>query len=471
MTMFEKFHRYNFQLVLGALLLAGSLSSCTKYVDAGAPTNQLTVDKVFADSATALGSVLTIYTYYTKSSDSYLLNLNQYGAMSADEGYYFQNSNYTEYTTNTMTSGDNLSNTLWYAPYEMINLANYNLQGLTNDSALSANFRNQLIGECEFWRAWCYFHLINYFGAVPLVTTYDALNNTHLPRTDTNGIYNQIVADLLDAKTKLTATYSTYTIAERARVNKYAVSALLARVYLYRKSWSAAETEATNVIGSGIYSLGTNLDSVFVKTSNEVIFQDAALYTTGISGITKMGVNWIPSSTTPLFVLYDTLANTFETGDLRKNSWTKPITYSGKTYYYPYKDKIRTTAVSGNEYYVMFRLAEQYLIRSEARAQQANISGAQDDLNAIRNRAGLGNTSATDLPGIMTALEHERWVELFTEYSDRWYNLRRTGRSDAVFSSETEKKATWQSYQALWPVPLSQYQANPSLLPNNPGYN
>ena len=107
--MFEKFHRYNFQLVLGALLLAGSLSSCTKYVDAGAPTNQLTVDKVFADSATALGSVLTIYTYYTKSSDSYLLNLNQYGAMSADEGYYFQNSNYTEYTTNTMTSGDNLS--------------------------------------------------------------------------------------------------------------------------------------------------------------------------------------------------------------------------------------------------------------------------------------------------------------------------------------------------------------------------
>ena len=130
-----------------------------------------------------------------------------------------------------------------------------------------------------------------------------------------------------------------------------------------------------------------------------------------------------------------------------------------------------TTAVSGNEYYVMFRLAEQYLIRSEARAQQANISGAQDDLNAIRNRAGLGNTSATDLPGIMTALEHERWVELFTEYSDRWYNLRRTGRSDAVFSSETEKKATWKSYQALWPVPLSQYQANPSLLPNNPGYN
>jgi hypothetical protein len=241
-------------------------------------------------------------------------------------------------------------------------------------------------------------------------------------------------------------------------------------VYLYRRNWAAAEAEATTVIGSGLYSLETNLANVFIKTSNEVIWQDAASYSNAYTGITQMGVGWIPSGTTPLFVLYDTLANTFEPGDVRKTTWTQPITYSGKTYYYPYKYKIRISTAAGNEYNVMLRLAEQYLIRSEARAMQTNIGGAQSDLNAVRNRAGLGNTPAATQAAILTALEHERWVELFTEMSDRWFNLKRTARADAVFGAETEKKSTWKSFQALYPIPLADITANPSLLPNNTGY-
>ena len=114
----------------------------------------------------------------------------------------------------------------------------------------------------------------------------------------------------------------------------------------------------------------------------------------------------------------------------------------------------------------MFRLAEQYLIRSEARAQQNNLSGAASDLNTIRARAGLGVTPAATQADLLLAIEKERWVELFTEMSDRWFNLKRTGRIDAVLSLT---KPQWQSFQALYPIPTTEITANPKLL-QNPGY-
>jgi hypothetical protein len=222
----------------------------------------------------------------------------------------------------------------------------------------------------------------------------------------------------------------------------------------------AAETEATNVIGSGIYNLEPVLNNVFIKTSNETIWQIAST-----TGVTSMGANFVPASTTPGFVLYDTLAKTFEAGDKRFVNWAKAIVYGGQTYYYPFKYKLRT-GTTGNEYPVILRLAEMYLIRAEARAQQTNIAGAQADLNLVRTRAGLPNTTAAAQPQLLTALEHERWVELFTENGDRWFNLKRTNRADAVLSLI---KPLWKPFQKLYPIPDADRAANPNLI-DNPGY-
>ena len=178
-----------------------------------------------------------------------------------------------------------------------------------------------------------------------------------------------------------------------------------------------------------------------------------------------MGAEWIPASTTPAFVLYDTLANTFETGDLRKTNWTKSIVFSSKTYLYPFKYKLRV-GTTGNEYAVMLRLAEMYLIRAEARAQQNNISGSQADINLVRTRAGLVNTTASTQAALIAAIEKERWVELFTENSDRWFNLKRLNKATAALSPI---KTAWQPHQQLYPIPLVEMQANPNLVQNS-GY-
>jgi len=467
--MLKRYKTYSL-IVLLAWTAAG-ISSCKKYVDAGAPVYQLTADKVFVDSATTVSSVLSLYSVYMKTNTPYLLNLCQYGAMSADEGYYdYSSSTYDPFKTNTLASTDNLANVLYNPPFQNIYVANYNLEGLAASTSLSTNLKTQLTGECKFWRAFCYFNLLNYYGAVPLVTTTDVSANDKLGRTDTATVYNQIVTDLLDAKAKLTTTYSTYPITDRARINKYVVSAFLAKVYLYRKNWAAAEAEATTVIGSGVYGLETNLSNVFIKTSNEVIWQDAAPYSATVTGVTQIGPAFIPSSTTPSFVLYDTLAAAFEAGDLRKSAWTQPIVYNSKTFYYPYKYKIRITNVPGNEYYVMLRLAEQYLIRAEARAQQGNTAGAAADLNMIRSRAGLSGTTAATTPDLLAAILHERQVELFTEWGHRWLDLKRTGSVDSVMTKVTPQKGgSWRTEWQWYPISLYELQHDPNLIQNS-GY-
>jgi len=121
-------------------------------------------------------------------------------------------------------------------------------------------------------------------------------------------------------------------------------------------------------------------------------------------------------------------------------------------------------------------VAEQYLIRAEARAQQNNISGAQADVNVIRNRAGLANdTTMTDKATAMAAIENERRHELFCEWGHRWFDLKRwpsltspatQTRADDVLGT---LKSTWTSTSILFPIPQPARNNNPNLTQNE-GY-
>lgn len=452
------------QLIAGGVIILFMTTSCRKYVTIPTPPNAVSPDNAFVDSSTATSVVLGIYSGIASSSgnnstNGVVFNAIKYGAMSADEGYYLTNTSFDNFKTNTLAAG-NATVALWSGLYTRIARTNYAIEGVTTSTTLSTNVKNQLLGEAKFCRAWLYFNLVNFFGKVPLVTSTNALVEGLKPSSPVADVYAQIVQDLQDAKNLLLTNYPS---TERARANKYAASALLARVYLYQQNWTGAESEATAVISSGTYSMVTDLSRVFLNTSNETIWQISLAGPS--TPQTIMGSEFIPASTTPSFVLYDTLANTFEPNDQRKVNWTKSITYLSKTYYHPFKYKLRI-ATAGNEYPIMLRLAEMYLIRAEARAQQNNISGAQGDLNVVRTRAVLPNTTATVQATLLAAIEHERWVELFTEFSDRWFDLKRLNKATATLSLI---KPAWQPFQQLYPIPLQTRTANPNLQ-DNPGY-
>jgi starch-binding outer membrane protein, SusD/RagB family len=294
----------------------------------------------------------------------------------------------------------------------------------------------------------------------PLETSTDYLVNGSMPRTTASKVYSQVVNDLLTAETLLTASYSSST---NTRPTEMAAAALLARVYLYQKDWVNAETQASMVINSGSYNLESNLNNVFLATSGETIFQLARP-----ANNTAEAIAFIPSSTSikPTFAVRSSLLNAFTSGDNRKISWLNSDTISGTAYYYPYKYKQRVNNPV-TEYNVVLRLAEVYLIRAEARAEQNNTNGAQADINMIRNRAGLANTTASTSATLFNAIAAERQVELFAEWGHRWLDLKRTGTIDTVIG--TAKSIVWKPADALYPIPLAQIQLNPFLTQNS-GY-
>jgi hypothetical protein len=119
---------------------------------------------------------------------------------------------------------------------------------------------------------------------------------------------------------------------------------------------------------------------------------------------------------------------------------------------------------------MVLRLGEIYLIRAEARAEQNNVSGAQADLNAVRTRAGLGYTTATDQASLLNAIAHERQVELFTEGGNRFFDLKRTGKIDSVMTAYAPlKEGTWSDYMQIFALPLNDIQQDANLT-QNPGY-
>jgi hypothetical protein len=115
-------------------------------------------------------------------------------------------------------------------------------------------------------------------------------------------------------------------------------------------------------------------------------------------------------------------------------------------------------------------LAELNLIRAEARAQQEKLSEALSDLNTIRVRAGLTSFTTLDKQLILVAIQHERQVELFTEWGHRWLDLKRTGKVDDVMSSvAVEKGSSWNTNWQWYPIPLFDIIQNPKLIQND-GY-
>ena len=449
------------------LLICVTGLSCKKFVTVDLPVDKVTAETVFSNEETATSAVVGIYSQMMPTIPFYSCGgTTIYAGLSADE---FQLTNATnaedvEFEQNKLSvANSTLSFNFWQRAYKIIYQSNACIEKLSASSILRPLTRDQLLGEAKFIRAFHYFYLLNLFGEVPLVTGTDYRKNALLPRTPAREIYAQIVSDLMEAKSLLAAVYPS---AGRVRPNKQAAIALLARVYLYQQDWAAAEKEATEIINTGAYSLLTNLADVFLATSNEAIWQLMPVESGFNTTEARSFIPTTSASTKPAYAVTSQLLAAFEQGDARKSAWLASKTVAGQPYYYPFKYKVRNLSLPVTEYYMVLRYAEQLLIRAEARAHQDNITGAKHDLDSIRSRAGLPPSIATDKESLLTAIEHERQIELMAEWGHRWFDLRRTGKVDAVIGN---MKPSWQSSAALFPIPLTEILQNPSLTQNQ-GY-
>jgi hypothetical protein len=484
-------HRYTLQpfRMLPALcaLSLVAVTGCKKYLDVPLPVDEITTASVYTtdiSSAAALNSI-----YNAIYHQSFFAGTGSVGYLTGSYGDELRNlsslpSNITLYEDGVSSSLGGVTG-LWTEMYTQMYSINLAIENLPGASSTGVPHKNQWLGEAYFLRGLTYFYLTNLYGTVPLVLSSNYAVNNILARSAQSAVYTEIIADFLRAQTLLSDDYyaaSGATTGDRGRPNRMAASAMLARAYLYTGDWKDAEAQADSVIGDAAdYQLVSPLNT-FLIGSPEIIWglePDENYYIPYIEP--DVAAFYVPAGIYPPtqgvgVCLSDSMAGAFEPGDLRYTDWVgaDTVAASGSTpaavYYYAYKFKAFGAYTTAQEVVPMCRLAEQYLIRAEARAQQNNLTGALADLNAIRTRAGLPASAAVSQADVLIAIARERRVELFCEMGNRFFDLRRTGNLDAVMNVIAPLKGgSWSSYKDWWPIPLTDIQ-NDNHLTQTPGF-
>ena len=351
---------------------------------------------------------------------------------------------------------------IWSAIYATINRANFIIAKVPPlvDATLADADRAQLTGEAYFIRALCYFDLARTWGGVQIVLTptLSATDKTGIRRSTTADTYAQVLADLTKAESLLVAPAAQNPV----RANKETAWALLARYYLYQQNWAQAENYASKVIANtGNYQLLKPYTNFFNPSSavatKESVFElsYSATYPNAHRGQWQPPANGGTRQIAPNDAFVALVNNPLIGGNRNVLvAKTSAGLWYGNLYY-------RSPAT--DPAYII-RIAELYLLRAEARAQQNNLGatgGALADLNTIRDRAGLAASAAVTKDDILLAIENENRIEFALE-PHRWFDLVRTGRAAAVLGVTDATKL-------VLPVPATELLADKAL-EQNTGY-
>ncbi len=356
--------------------------------------------------------------------------------------------------------------------------------------------KNNLKAECLFLRAFSHFDLVRIF-AQPYCYTSDAshlgvpiilhtTSDDRSPRATVKEVYDQIIADLLEAEEIIDPDYVRDVLYDkRAAASIEVIQALLARVYLYSQQWVKAAEYATKVIDSGKYSMWTvkdmdasdwNLSKMPVTDicfndsvgSGEVIFEVYESISQSYGGSSNDNIcgltNWDGYGDAQAT---ESLINSYGDDDVRKTLFYDYTGDDGRTGHWTLKYIGKGVTSPDVNNVIILRLSDMYLIRAEAAVNGASGYDPMSDLNMIRNNRGVAPFTGT--PTASDILE-ERRLEFAWE-AHLWFDLGRTGRgmtrTDNGDNVPTEVAAG--DYRWAMPIPLRELQTNGNL-EQNEGY-
>ncbi|MBD0831506.1 RagB/SusD family nutrient uptake outer membrane protein [Aestuariibaculum sediminum] len=448
----------------GICLMGLILFSCESILDIDPPKDTLITETVFEDVSTVESALANIY--YNMREGGMVSGVNgiavNLGAYSDELNYHGYNTGQLNFYNHNILASESILLDWWNQAYNLIYAANDIIYGLDHSDILTEEDQNFYKAQALFLRGYLHSLLSGVFGATPYIKTIDYVQNNRKERSPEAEVYEMAIEDL---ETSLELFENSSLSLGNIYPTKSASRALLARLYLYTGSWEMAVKTSSLLIDD--FELESDLSKVFLKESVETIWQlKSGKIKNTYEGISFI-INTIP---TRGYALSSDLLNAFESNDLRAVNWIGSITSDdGLTTLYfanKYKETF-TNSTTELEYSIIFRLSEQYLIRAEALAQLNNLEQANQDLNTIRNRAGLMSVDLNSKADLMEAIFKERRIELFTEHAQRWFDLKRFGKASDLLS---DIKQGWRDTDVLLPIPESEIELNPNLKPQNPGY-
>lgn len=475
----KKLIRHSFTALLPLLVLA----ACSKDFTEKTPNDSVPVEKALNTDADLQAAVNGLYASL-RSTALFGNALLVLGDLLADNSFVetANSGRYIPAYQYNFIAEDGELGQVWRAAYTGILNANF----IINSGPAGTNAM-QLKAQALAARALLYFKLVNLYArpytdnptglGVPLVLTYDAYK---LPGRNTVAeVYAQIVKDLQAAYATAPEFSSSITI------SKYAVKALLAKVYLYMGNDGVAKAKETalDVITNSGFRLVPAADyvaywgnpvaqtakvetlfEVDADVTNNNSSEDVAFLYTGYRDV------YASRELDSLYSPTDVRHKLLEPGNTKSGGAT------GGAPAYVIK-KFPNALNADRDNLKVMRLAEVYLIAAEA-SLPGSETEARTYLNIVatkRDTSFTGYPVTTTGPGLLNAIVQERRKELAFE-GDRFFDLNRLKRdvvrrrNDGAIPN-ANLTIPYTSTRRILPIPQSEIQANPAIAnQQNPGY-
>lgn len=496
--------------MLGICLL---ITGCTKDFLTLQPRDTLTSDNFFITENDAQAALIGVYnilereTGFSNVRDAADIEWSISGDMEEEDG----SANRVELQTLNFPASNTILRDVYEAAYLGIGRANIVI-GRVAKMDLPDNVKNGIVAQALFLRGLFYYRLANYWGGVPLVLEeLDASSDLAIPRSSAEEVWAQVEKDLLEASAGLPLEWDAK---NKGRVTRAAAWGFLVKAALWRSQWDKAIGYSDSIIKMPQHYLLPVFRDVFrEKNENnaEVIFSTQFRpdrSSQGNSLVKRTAPRGAPSQyvgdgSWSNFVPQQHWVNAYEKDAAGKikdrrywqtiigpgeqhqdNGFVMPVPvpagYSStgfimtKYWEFPPKDNLPNAGINPPG----LRFAEVLLNYAEALNESARTPEALQQVNKIRERAGLDELPLTlNRTAALDAIFYERRMEFIWEPAGAFSDLNRRGRfidfikknRKDIATLELEKKPWLFTNPVLLPIPRAAWERNKKLT-QNPHY-
>jgi hypothetical protein len=491
-----------FKFVLLIMVAVTVLWACEEQL-VQEPKGTIVADAYYQTESQALQGVVGIYNRLSEN-DLYGSIMNRFTSGASDD--MVGNIGSPELHQYSFSPSSGIFRETWNAFYDVIHRANLLMINIEGSEEISQSAIDHFTAEAKFLRALSYFHMVNIWGGVPLLTEpVPPARSKEVGRATASEVYALIESDLQTAIQGL----PTKGELEDGRASKEAAQALLTKVYLHQEKWQETVNTANDIINSGTFSLHYPYYQIFRHAYERhsgqifsIVYSEAGPQGWGDGNEGNNFSIWFRPGGWGQSQPSDALENSFEPGDER---FRATVSFEGDKVVVPGQKIVppdyelqegeslneEIPTIPSRSYGKMWMLEGNYgadrkpldwpvlrygdvlLMKAEALAEMGDLAGVEAPMTEIRNRAGLGDysTSGKNQQQVIEDVRLERQRELALD-GYRNYDLRRWGiLVETILANVDDPNLVIQANRhELYPIPQTEIDLSEGALTQNPGY-